>query len=617
LGYEDATRPSRITAMNTVRFALVLVAVFLASVVRAQVPQLINFQGRVAVAGMNFDGTGQFKFALVNGAGTTTFWSNDGTSSAGSEPTTAVSLAVTKGLYSVLLGDASLTNMSAIPSGVFNNSDVRLRVWFNDGVNGSQQLSPDQRLAAVAYAVMAGNVPDGSIISTKIATGAVGSAQLANGAVGANQLASGAAAANLNASGQSGVASGGLVLSATENAALVNAGYVKIATIDGGGGWEQRINRPSPSARYSHSAVWTGSEMIVWGGISGAGVMNDGGRYSPATNSWTLTSTAGAPAPRLAHSAVWTGNEMIVWGGGPNGGYFNDGARYFPASNSWSVVTNTGAPSAREFHTAVWTGNEMIVWGGLGGGGVPAVALNNGARYNPSTNSWTAISSAGAPTPRYSHTAVWTGNEMIVFGGYPGGVGSNGLNDGARYNPSTNSWTALPTLGAPASRFQQTAVWTGSEMIVWGGHSGGFGGTPGPLNTGARYNPTTNVWTAVTTANAPVARSEHSAIWTGTEMMIWGGLGATPLNDGSRYNPAADTWVPVTSAAAPAARYAHRGVWTGSEMIVWGDATPAAAPSTTADVLIPPRTLGRAFHSRVCRRPPRAVITPRSGLAAK
>jgi len=33
----------------------------------AQVPQLINYQGRVAVGGTNFTGTGQFKFTLVNG----------------------------------------------------------------------------------------------------------------------------------------------------------------------------------------------------------------------------------------------------------------------------------------------------------------------------------------------------------------------------------------------------------------------------------------------------------------------------------------------------------------------------------------------------------------------
>lgn len=145
----------------------------------SQVPQLINYQGRIAVGGTNFTGTGQFQFALVDGAGAATFWSNGvGT----------VAVPVTKGLYSLLLGDTTLTNMAALPSSVFTNTDVRLRVWFNDGVSGLQQLSPDQRIAAVGYALMAANVPDGGITSGKLADGAVTSAKLATGAVGTSQL---------------------------------------------------------------------------------------------------------------------------------------------------------------------------------------------------------------------------------------------------------------------------------------------------------------------------------------------------------------------------------------------------------------------------------------------
>src|SRR5450432_102905 len=97
----------------------------------SQIPQLINYQGRVVVNGANFAGGGQFRFALVNAAGTATYWSNDGTSVSGSQPASAVPITVTNGLYSVLLGDNALANMTAIPQSVFNNSDVRLRVWFN------------------------------------------------------------------------------------------------------------------------------------------------------------------------------------------------------------------------------------------------------------------------------------------------------------------------------------------------------------------------------------------------------------------------------------------------------------------------------------------------------
>lgn len=145
--------------------------------VQAQFPQLLNFQGRVAVDGTNFDQPGAFKFALVNGNSTIPYWSNDGTSTsvntgAGtvvSEPVSAVPVPVVKGLYSVQLGDTSLQNMTApLPVSVFSNPDVRLRIWFNDGTHGFQVLAPDQRLVATGYAFMAGSVADGTITSPKL-----------------------------------------------------------------------------------------------------------------------------------------------------------------------------------------------------------------------------------------------------------------------------------------------------------------------------------------------------------------------------------------------------------------------------------------------------------------
>ena len=176
--------------MKTSRIALIAsLLASLPAVILAEVPELLNYQGRVSVGGTNFNGSGQFKFALVDGAGTTSYWSNNGTSAGGSEPSAGVALSVANGLYSVALGDITLPNMSAVPSTVFNNSDVRLRIWFNDGVNGSQLLTPDQRIASVGYAMMAANVPNGVITSDKIASGAVSADKIAAGAISTTQVA--------------------------------------------------------------------------------------------------------------------------------------------------------------------------------------------------------------------------------------------------------------------------------------------------------------------------------------------------------------------------------------------------------------------------------------------
>ena len=123
------------------------------------------------------------------GVGFITYWSNDGTGAAGAEPTTGVSVPVDKGLYAVLLGDTSLANMTPIPPTAFDNPDVNLRVWFDDGSTGSQQLTPDQRIAAVGYAMIADNVPDGAITSAKLDSGAVQSYHIAPGSITATQLA--------------------------------------------------------------------------------------------------------------------------------------------------------------------------------------------------------------------------------------------------------------------------------------------------------------------------------------------------------------------------------------------------------------------------------------------
>ncbi len=555
---------------------LVLAALCFSSLVETQtVPPMISYQGRVTVSGSPVNGTAYFKFALVDGDGTTasaTYWSNDGTSTSGGEPTTGVALPVSSGLYAVLLGDMEL-GMVPIPATVFaEHSTVRLRVWFSQVSEGAYQLlSPDHRIVAMGYAMLATTVPDGSITSAKLAVGAVGTGQiaahsitsteLANGAVGAAQLMPGAAAANLNASGQAGVPSGAVLLSVTEeNATLIEAGYVKIGVTQVADSWRQRATPTTLAGRSAHSTVWTGSEMIVWGGMgSGDTRWNDGGRYSPTTDAWLPVTSTGAPVARDNHTAIWTGSEMIVWGGWGDG-YRNDGGRYNPQTDSWTPVTTASAPAGRMFHTAVWTGSSMVIWGGDGVGG----QLNNGGRYDPTTDTWTPVTMTGALSGRIHHTAVWTGSEVVIWGGYSI-LGY--LNDGARYNPVSDSWLAM-TASAPTARSSHTAVWTGSAIMIWGGERGS---SPYYLNDGSGYHLSTSSWIGMSGNGAPTGRPQHSAVWTGSEMIVWGGNpGGSFRNDGGRYNPVSDNWTAVTTTGAPPARALHTAVWIGNEMIVWG-----------------------------------------------
>ncbi|MFH0888833.1 MAG: fibronectin type III domain-containing protein [Planctomycetota bacterium] len=267
---------------------------------------------------------------------------------------------------------------------------------------------------------------------------------------------------------------------------------------------------------------------------------NSGGIYNPNSNSWTAMSVTNAPDARAFHSAIWTGSVMIVWGGKSSSSYKNGGV-YDPNTNEWKTGfqldnLRTGAhtytPAIRSKHLALWTGsgteswrNKMIIWGGDGGG-------TSGSIYDISLDIWTTMSTTNAPSQRWGFSNIWTGEgseawrkALIIWGGYNG---IEPLNDGAIYNPVSNSWTALATTNAPSARMYHTGAWSGAKMIIWGGD--------GLSQSGGAYDPVYNIWGTITTIDAPLARLYHTSVWSGTEMIIWGGSnGVNYFNSGGRY----------------------------------------------------------------------------------
>jgi hypothetical protein len=325
--------------------------------------------------------------------------------------------------------------------------------------------------------------------------------------------------------------------------------------------WSGMSAAGAPAPRSGHSAIWTGSEMIVWGGIG----LNSGGRYFPATDSWLPTSTGpGVPVGSDAQSAVWTGSTMIVWGGpNSNGTFVGTGGRYDPGTDTWSPVSTTGAPTARAQHTAVWTGTAMIVWGGF----QPASTATGGL-YNPATDSWTPTPlGPTAPVARGAHGAIWTGTEMIVWGGAE--AANNYPLLGGRFNAVTQTWTPTSTNGQIVNgRALQATVWIPPEMFVWGGIEGFI-----PQLSGAAYDTTLDSWRFIRrTIGVPEARSLHTGVEARGQLLVWGGtgLGGGLLGTGGRYESATDTWSLTPVLLAPTPRMAHSAVSTGGNMLIWG-----------------------------------------------
>jgi N-acetylneuraminic acid mutarotase len=350
---------------------------------------------------------------------------------------------------------------------------------------------------------------------------------------------------------------------------LVWVGFNGSIPLDTGGRYDPATDdwepisrgKGAPGRRYRHTAVWTGTEMIVFGGATepGGGLTNTGGRYDPTTDSWTALTTTGAPSPRWRHTAVWTGTEMIVWGGQELNG---TGGRYDPETDSWTPVSDLNRPTGRKDHTAVWSGSQMIVWGGSENdffGNTP----NTGARYDPDTDTWLPTSVIGAPPGQSLHTATWAEPVMIVWGGQDGGGAF--ASSGGIYNPSSDQWTPTSVENAPSARAGHAAVWDGSGLVVWGGS-----GALGALGDGARYSPGTSSWTPISSVGAPEPRGDHSFGWDGSRLIVWGGLGLRDFNTGGRYDPVTDSWTPTSTEDAPGSRRGQTAVWTGSEMLLWG-----------------------------------------------
>jgi hypothetical protein len=126
----------------------------------------------------------------------------------------------------------------------------------------------------------------------------------------------------------------------------------------------------------------------------------------------------------------------------------------------------------------------MIVWGGSDG----TNQLVTGGRYNPSGGIWNATAIAGAPSPRFGYKAVWTGDEMVIWGASE--VAFSGVDTGGRYSPSGDSWQPTSMTNAPRKRWGYDAVFTGSALLLWGGIDEEYGVETGTLRfpeTGGQY----------------------------------------------------------------------------------------------------------------------------------
>jgi hypothetical protein len=189
-------------------------------------------------------------------------------------------------------------------------------------------------------------------------------------------------------------------------------------------GW--RRGSPGPLFHRDFAAqVWTGTELVVWGGDPDG---DTGAAYDPKADAWRAIAPAPIPA-RCQGASAWTGREVLVWGRacrltpGPSPGrsrYATAGAAYDPAADTWRMLP-TGPIEAGSLATSVWTGGELVVLNPVSPTGV----------FDPARGRWRTL--PPLPRPFTSIAAQWTGREVVVpcsgpaaSPGRPTGSGSTG-----------------------------------------------------------------------------------------------------------------------------------------------------------------------------------------------
>ena len=285
--------------------------------------------------------------------------------------------------------------------------------------------------------------------------------------------------------------------------------YTEIELVKGDGG-ESEVDRGGSHAVKLASGEWdetvqklaTGFSQSSTAGGSAVGAQRHVAAFEPSAGDESVPSANSNISASSKENAAEAYEKIPV---GKLTSLQGDGEHYYAIA----VIEKTDGHL--RLGTIAWLKESLPSWLDRTENQMPRTIMAPGSYTLPTVedngctvNTW-AATSMDAPRGRFNPTAVWTGTEMIVWGGYEYGGGGTLFNTGGRYNPSTDTWIPITTNNAPAPRIHHTAVWTGTEMIVWGGNVEDHS-----LNTGGRYNPTTNGWTAYQhDQRAPLPHTSH------------------------------------------------------------------------------------------------------------
>ena len=342
-------------------------------------------------------------------------------------------------------------------------------------------------------------------------------------------------------------------------------------------GWIDTISAVGSGVRATDRAVWMGDALFVYN-AGDYNTMRRGAIWKRSSRIWSPINLTNAPQSLDNFGIVWTGSRVVIWGGITTAGIVNmtnAGWLYDPIGDAWSAMGGTGAPAARQGAILLWNGSQVVVWDGtnfLATNPTSGWGQLAGGMWDPSGPTWTGIP---ALSPKGVGTrAVWASTGLLLTGGTTE-LGTSGRHD--FWVPPAAAWPAGCAM--TNARRYASLVWAGTRAILWGGREGDAQSVNPVVyvGTGLLIEPGNCTATTIAAApNAPSPRSHHTAVWTGSRMIVFGGnsgtFGGTRYSDGASYDPAQDQWFPLEP-GTPGSRASHQAFWSGTEMIIWGSSS--------------------------------------------
>jgi len=250
--------------------------------------------------------------------------------------------------------------------------------------------------------------------------------------------------------------------------------FLQLETAGSGGEWARTDNGPDVGL-YGAAAVWDSkrNQVVLFGGTAST-FKSDTWLYDPATDSYTLSTSATSPPARRNHAMAYDSesDKVVLFGGlGSSPSYKDDTWLYDPGTDSWEQVFPVSHPSARCYHAMVFdAANEVSL---LFGGADAADRFDDTWTYDVPANTWTQKSPATSPSDRYSHAMAYDSrNEVaVLFGGYDGSYDQETWT----YSVSSNTWSQEEPSTSPPLRYRHGLAYDSAneEVVLFGGTYGG------------------------------------------------------------------------------------------------------------------------------------------------